>query len=139
MKPKRKKSKKLPIIVTKTYKGTQDEATKAFKKDTAIMARKGYRPTTQNWSQGTWGCGTFLFAAVACLAIIGILIFIYLLIVKPAGILTVTYELREVNTKIHQTEKVKPVDNVDEKICPECAEKVKAAAKLCRYCRYQFE
>lgn len=26
----------------------------------------------------------------------------------------------------------------DEKVCPECAETVRAAARICRYCRYEF-
>ncbi len=27
----------------------------------------------------------------------------------------------------------------DTKICPDCAEEVKAAARICRFCRYEFE
>lgn len=41
--------------------------------------------------------------------------------VSPAGTLTVTYELQ-----------------VQEKTCPRCAERVKAAALMCRYCGYEF-
>lgn len=28
--------------------------------------------------------------------------------------------------------------SADTKICPQCAEEVKAAAKICRFCRYEF-
>ena len=47
-----------------------------------------------------------------------------MLIVKPNGTLTVTYERRAVS--------------VEEKICPKCAERIKAAALVCHFCGYEF-
>jgi Uncharacterised protein family UPF0547 len=29
-------------------------------------------------------------------------------------------------------------DDADNKTCPQCAETVRAAAKICRFCRYEF-
>jgi Short C-terminal domain len=40
------------------------------------------------------GCGAFLVALLLCFVLLGFLIFIYLLIVKPEGTLTVTYAKR---------------------------------------------
>src|SRR3954465_8540737 len=37
---------------------------------------------------------------------------------------------------LQQTRSLAPSD---EKICPRCAETVKAGAKVCRYCNYEFE
>ena len=58
------------------------------------MAAHGYVPTSQTWTPGEYGCGSFLVALLLCLLVIGILVFIYMLIVKPPGTLTVTYEYR---------------------------------------------
>jgi hypothetical protein len=82
-------------VVIKTYKGRQQSANAKFREDLARMAAQGYYPTTQAWAEGQYGCGDFLVALVLCIVFIGVLIFIYMLVVKPAGSLTVTYELRE--------------------------------------------
>lgn len=83
-----------PSVLVKTYKGSQSSATAAFKRDVKIMAEQGYYPTSQNWAQGSYGCGAFLLALLLCIVIVGIIAFIYMLIVKPNGTLSVTYELR---------------------------------------------
>ena len=81
-------------IVVKTYKGRHAQATAAFQADAAIMAAQGYVPLSQSWAEGAYGCGSFLVALILCVVLIGIVIFIYMLIVKPPGVLTVVYELR---------------------------------------------
>jgi len=68
----------------------------AFKDDSEKMAAKGYFPTSQSWVPGSYSCGAFIVALLLCIIFIGILVFIYMLIVKPAGVLSVTYELRVV-------------------------------------------
>jgi hypothetical protein len=78
-------------ITVKTYKGSQEKAMAAFQADAAKMAASGYSPTSQVWAPGAYGCGSFIFALILCVVIIGIIIFIYMLIVKPPGTLTVTY------------------------------------------------
>jgi len=80
--------------VVKTYTGSQSEATTAFQRDAAKMAAQGYVPTSQTWTPGEYGCGSFLVALLLCVVVIGILVFIYMLIVKPPGTLTVNYEFR---------------------------------------------
>jgi hypothetical protein len=81
-------------IIIRTYKaGSQSQAAAQFARDAQNLARYGYVPVSQSWEQGTWGCGAFLVALLLCVVLVGILIFIYMLIVKPEGSLTVTYRL----------------------------------------------
>lgn len=82
-----------PPTVIRIYKGNQASATSQYQKDAAYMAAEGYYPSSQVWAPGTYGCGSFILAAILCFVIIGIIIFIYMLIVKPDGSLTVTYQL----------------------------------------------
>lgn len=97
------------------------------------MARMGYFPTTQNYAQGSYGCGAFLLALLLCFVIVGVLIFIYMLIVKPDGTLSVTFELKSA------TQEQKNTVSPPEKQCPKCAEMVKQEAKICRFCGHSFE
>jgi hypothetical protein len=80
-----------PVIV-RTYHGTQNSATAAFRRDAENLAKQGYVPMSEVWAPGSWGCGAFIVALLLCLIIIGFLVFIYMLIVKPGGALTVTYQ-----------------------------------------------
>jgi hypothetical protein len=91
-----KVSKQNPIIL-KTYKGiegNQEKAIAAFQADSVLMAAQEYYPTSQTWVPGSYSGGLFIVALLLCIFGIGIFVFIYMLIVKPAGTLSVTYELR---------------------------------------------
>jgi hypothetical protein len=97
--------------------------------DSAELAKQGYKPTSQTWAPGNYDAAAFIFAAILCFFCIGFIVLFYMLIVKPPGTLTVTYEL--------QSEPIS-TDNA-EKTCPMCAETVKAAALVCRYCGHRFD
>ena len=72
-------------------------------------------------------------ALLLCIVLIGFLIFIYMLVVKPQGTLTVTYVRKEPMAP----PAIDPP--ADTKVCPRCAETIKAAALVCRYCGNEFE
>ena len=116
-------------VIVKTYKGSHERAIGLFQKDAAVMASQGYFPTSQSYAPGSYGCAAFIGALLLCVLIVGIIIFIYMLLVKPDGVLSVTYEYRGT---------VSAVVTTDEKTCPKCAEQVKATAKVCRFCGYEF-
>lgn len=112
-------------VLVKTYRGSERGAFASFQADSPNMARQGYFPTSQSWAPGSYGCGSFILALLLCFVLIGFIVFVYMLLVKPNGVLSVTYEYQE------------PAEA--EKTCPRCAEKVKAAALACRFCGYEFE
>ncbi len=66
---------------------------------------------SQVWAEGSWGCGAFLVALFLCIFLVGILIFVYLIVVKPAGTLTVTYVLQMPPTMV-QSQPYEPTDLV---------------------------
>ena len=60
------------------------------------MAQAGWFPTSQTYAPGTWSSTAFIVALLLCILLVGILILIYLIVVKPDGTLVVTYEYRGV-------------------------------------------
>lgn len=71
-----------PPVVVRVYQGKkQFDAEQAFAADASVLAADGYRPTNQRWADGKPGVGRVL------------AIGIFALVAKPAGTLTVTYEL----------------------------------------------
>ncbi|MEQ1560156.1 MAG: zinc ribbon domain-containing protein [Methyloglobulus sp.] len=110
--------------IIEEYLGSEAQARKTYLKDAEKKAKKGYYPESENYAQGKYGFGSFIIAFLLCFILIGFIIFIYMLIVKPKGILTVTYKLKEL---------------AQEKLCPKCAETVKSAATVCRFCSYEFD
>lgn len=119
-----------PRAVIRSYTGRQQAALAEFNAEAKDLARHGYIPTSQVWAPGQYGFGSFVLALLLCIVIIGFLVFLYMLIVKPSGTLTVTFSLQTGQDEI---------TTMHEKTCPQCAESVKAAAKICRYCSHKFE
>ena len=88
-----------PRTLVRTYKGTnQSSATAVFQTESGLLAERGYAPTNLSWAPGQWDAGAFLVAVLLFIVLIGIFVFLYMLIVKPEGTLTVTYTKSEVAT-----------------------------------------
>lgn len=112
----------------RSYHGSLEKATKLFQGDAARLSPLGWMPISQTYSQGSWGCGAFLIALLLCVFLIGIVVFIYLLVVKPDGTLVVTYQLREGFA-------VPTVALADgERACLTCGMAVLERAGVCKHC-----
>ena len=120
----------------KDYKGNPRKATQRFQADAPRMAALGYFPISQSYQPGQYGCGAFIVALLLCLLIIGIVVFIYMLIVKPPGILSVVYEYRPFHNVVDSDESTRMPKEL--KVCPMCAEIVKGEARICRFCGHEF-
>lgn len=116
----------------KTYSGKQKIAEEEFLRDQIIMANKGFHEIGRSYEIGQWsGKAFFILIAISIVIMLislpfgGVVLLcgvFYMLIVKPAGVLTVKFERR-----------------AEEKTCPQCAERLKPEALICRFCGYRFE
>jgi len=114
--------------IVRSYKGSPAASRHLFLSDSKRLAVEGYVPVSESWQPGSYGCVAFLVALVLVVLLIGILLFLYMIIVKPSGILTVTYEFKGAEALLADSGKT----------CPKCAETVKLAALICRFCSHQF-
>ena len=112
-----------PAVVVRAYPGrTQLEAGELFQREAAQAAGFGYSPISQSWGEGRPGIGRV------------VMIGFYSMVFKPKGYLTVTYGRAPI-----AAHPAADPSTTATKTCPMCAEEVKAAARICRFCRYEFE
>ena len=82
----------LPETIVRTYRAnSQPEAASALRREAHALGLAGYEPTTQSWAQGQWRGDQFLVALALCVIFVGLLIFLYMLVVKPPGTLSVIF------------------------------------------------
>lgn len=107
-----------PVAVYSYPGRTQADAAVAFAEHAIRLASLGYRPVAQSWADGRPGLARVFTLGLAAQAL------------RPAGYLTVTYQRNELAPNLDTAAATK--------VCPDCAETVLAAARICRYCRHEF-
>jgi hypothetical protein len=85
----------LPPVMRRKYRGTLSEVEVLRSAEADILARHGYVQSSQSYVKGKWGSGSLLVALLLCFVVVGFLILVYMLIMKPPGTLTVTYTRAE--------------------------------------------
>jgi hypothetical protein len=116
----------------KQYEGKQEGALAQYLADKELMAAQGYFPVSQNWvpRRRVFLC---VVGIILCpIFLTGVLILLFLLFTQPNGCMNVTYAQRE---KAQSPAYSMPTLD---KTCPKCAELVKDAAAVCRFCNYEF-
>jgi hypothetical protein len=82
-------------FLVRTYRGRQQsEAIASYVNDAETLAQRGYEPAGQSWGDGQWDGGFFLIALVLSLFGIGLILLVYMAIIRPDGTFCVTYRLR---------------------------------------------
>ena len=121
--------------ITRRYPGKYQQAMADYQRDAADLTRTYWYPVNQQYTQGSWGCGAWILAFLALVFVVGIIILAYMIVVRPAGELVVTYEYRPPVAPPAPVAAAAPVAvAADTMPCPRCAEMIKKAAKVCRFC-----
>ncbi len=108
-------------ILVRNYHGrSQADASVLFSDEAQVLATKGYVPISPSWAEGRPGLGRVL--AIGLLANS----------IRPEGTLTVTYKAAD------EPKNTGPAE-ARMKQCPDCAEDVREEAKVCRFCRHEFD
>lgn len=79
---------------TVRYPGKYEDAFAAFQYDATRWAKGYWYPTAQTYVPGSWGCGAWVVAFLAMVILVGLIALAYMIAVRPAGELVVTYEYR---------------------------------------------
>ncbi len=128
---------RFPPSLARSYRGrSRDWIERVRKRDAELLAQRGYFPTAESFIAGAWRGRDWLAALLIVLLFgLGLLVLAYMLVVRPGGTLTVFYArdfLRDTRT----ADVSSMADAADDTMaCPRCAETIKRAAKMCRFCQ----
>ncbi len=80
-----------PIFI-RGYRGkSYEEVIEAFHRDSVLLSLQNYEPAGQHYVEGRWGMGMAVVATLLIPVLAGIFLWLYMLVSRPTGTLTVTY------------------------------------------------
>ena len=92
---------------TVRYAGTFDEAMAAFQTDAHKLARSYWYPTAQTYVPGMWGWRAWVAAFLTTVILVGLFALVYMVVVRPAGELVVTYEERQPVARVDPADQIR--------------------------------
>ncbi len=92
---------------TVRYAGKFDEAIAAFQADAHKLAKSHWYPTSQTYVPGMWDRRAWVAAFLATVILVGLFVLVYMMVVRPAGDLVVTYEHRPPATMVDPADQIR--------------------------------
>jgi Flp pilus assembly protein TadB len=80
-----------PTSFILTYRGHHGDAARDFAAEARAFDDMGYLPVSLSWAAGEWSLSAFVAAILLVFFYIGVLVLLYMLIIKPSGTLMVVY------------------------------------------------
>ena len=82
-----------PPVLARAYRANNyQQVTALAAEDAPAMAAKGYVPVGQQYVEGSWSSAAWIIAIILIFFVLGILVLLYMILAKPQGTLTVTYQ-----------------------------------------------
>jgi hypothetical protein len=76
------------------YQGEHDWAAAQAEGEAQELALHHWFPISESYVPGSWGVGAWVLGVLTVVFLVGIIVLVYLLTRKPAGVLVVVYEYR---------------------------------------------
>jgi hypothetical protein len=76
------------------YKGEYEQSSASFGRHAPLSAERNWYPISLTYVPGTWGLGTWVIALLLLFLVVGIVVLVYMIVVRPPGELVVIYEYR---------------------------------------------
>lgn len=80
-----------PIFI-RGYRGKAYEDTiESYYRDSVLLHLQGYEPAGQHYVEGRWSVAMAVIATVLIPFLVGVIMWLFMLVTRPTGTLTVTY------------------------------------------------
>jgi len=81
-----------PLVITRMYGGNFKKATDLAAEESPKFAAQGYVVVGQQYVPGSWSTSAWIIALLLIVFVVGLLVLVFMVVAKPPGTLTVTYQ-----------------------------------------------